>query len=213
MEQTRRPCHLDTRFVQPGENHNWHKTADALAAIEICETACPISAFVDCARHALTSGSLTGTGSRAPRPATGIIAAGIVCRGSTATAAQLEQRIAQYQPLGASTVPTCRGCSRRLIRTGAPGEGEARVAARGLCKGCYSATSRVGSLAKVYTIHQPGTPCTRCQRPTVARGATEVPEGHTRYHSLGLCRGCHSQACRSTRGARRTRRARSASAA
>ncbi|MFC9874861.1 hypothetical protein [Nocardia salmonicida] len=197
MEQSRRPCHLDTRFVQPGENHAWHETADAAAAIEICETSCPISEVIGCARRALSAGNLTGVGVRATRPASGVIAAGIVCRGSAATTAALEKVIATYDR---TTGPACRGCQRQLVDAGIPlVEGQAHKAARGLCKGCYSATGRAGALAPVYRLRTPGMPCAGCERPTVGRHATTVPAGHARYAANGLCLRCDSQARRNAR--------------
>ncbi|MFI5783131.1 hypothetical protein, partial [Nocardia sp. NPDC051570] len=73
------PCHLDPRFLQPGTAQDWHLYPETIAAVAICETDCPISKLVACARAALGAGQLV-TEPDITLPADGVIAAGIVCR-------------------------------------------------------------------------------------------------------------------------------------
>ncbi|WP_280273396.1 hypothetical protein [Nocardia wallacei] len=191
------PCHRDARFVQPGDDPDWHFYPETIAAITICETECPISRFVACARRALGSGQLA-TEPEITLPADGVIAAGLVCRGDNETTLALQEMINRYGR-GDDRIPVCAGCQRRLVPAGQPlGVNEAHLAARGLCKGCYSATDRSGQLAKVYKIRP--THCVDCQRPLVGRNA-EVPEGHVRHHSRGRCLSCQTKFRRFTKKA------------
>jgi len=197
MEGTRTEqasCHLDPRFLQPGDNPDWHLYPETIEAVAVCETSCPIRRFVDCARAALGAGQLA-TEPDITLPADGVIAAGIVCRGDNNTALALREVINRYgRP--EDRIPVCPGCERRLIPAGQPlGVNEARLAARGLCKGCYAATGRSGQLAKVYQLRP--SHCTDCARPLVGR-SDPVPEGHARYHSDGRCLGCQSKHRRTT---------------
>ncbi|WP_147404232.1 hypothetical protein [Nocardia panacis] len=191
------PCHLDPRFLQPGDEPDWHLFPETIQAVAVCETICPISHLVRCARAALRSGQLA-TEPEVTLPADGVIAAGIICRGDNDTALTLREVINRYgRP--EDCIPVCPGCERRLVLAGEPlGLNEARLAARGLCKGCYSATARSGQLTKVYQLRPDH--CADCKRPLVGR-EDPVPEGHARFHSDGRCLGCQSTYRRASRKA------------
>ncbi len=191
------PCHRDFRFVQPGDDPDWHLYAQTIAAVATCETECPISQLVACARQALGAGQLA-TEPEITLPADGVIAAGLVCRGDNATVLALQEVITRYGR-GDDRIPVCAGCQRRLVPAGKPlGVNEAHLAARGLCKGCYSATGRSGQLAKVHQMRP--THCIDCLRPLVGR-RDEVPEGQVRHHSRGRCLSCQTKFRRSTKKA------------
>ncbi|WP_157181960.1 hypothetical protein [Nocardia testacea] len=188
-EKQQASCRLDSRFVQPGEDPTWHLHPDTIAAIAHCETACPISQVVDCARRALGAGQLA-TEPEITLPADGVIAAGIICRGDNSTVLALQAVIDRYGR-GAQRIRLCAGCERRLIPAGETlGVNEAHLAARGLCKGCYSATDRSGQMAKVYQLRPEH--CVDCSRPMVGP-RDPVPEGHVRHASRGRCSGCQTK--------------------
>ncbi|MGV9668667.1 hypothetical protein [Nocardia niigatensis] len=191
------PCRLDPRFIQLGEDDDWHLHPATIEAVAICETECPISRVVGCARAALGAGQLA-TEPDITLPADGVIAAGIVCRGDNTTSLALREVISRYGT-GAALVPTCPGCERRLIPAGQPlGVNEARPGARGMCTGCMSAASRSGQLARVYQLRP--THCIDCARPLVPRTGP-LPEGHARHHSLGRCTTCQTRYRRGAKAA------------
>ncbi len=191
------PCRLDPRFLQPGDCEDWHLHADTIAAIAICETECPISHVVSCARAALGAGQLA-TEPEITLPADGVVAAGMVGRGDNSTVLALQAVVDKYGR-GAERIRVCAGCERRLVPAGQTlGVNEAHLAARGLCRGCYSATERSGQLARVYQLRPAA--CVGCARPMVGNRDT-APTGHVRHHSQGRCTACrakHRRAMRKT---------------
>lgn len=202
MLSDRLPCHQDNRFLQSGEQRNWHLLPDTVAAVTICETECPISRVVECAREALGSGRLLQRGQRRnlPRPASGVVAAGIICRGTDETRDALDAVIARYSR-SSDPVKTCTGCERALVSAGTPitdPDTEAHHGGRGLCKGCYAASSRGGHIR---SVRQPRpSHCVGCSRPMVGRN-DDAPDGHVRHHSRGQCVSCQVRARRSSQKA------------
>lgn len=192
-----RPC--TTRpdlFLQPGEDHNWHTTAAATTARNLCTTVCQFR--TDCAREALTLGTLEGTNT--PRVADGVIAAGIVCRGDADTLYRL-QRVAGLLPLHRTTntpAPTpaqpaatgtaCTGCNTPAVPKDQPRiDGTVHLAARGLCWACYTAAKRAGTLTATKAPRPEH--CTDCARPMTA-SRKRPPEGWVMHESRGRCTAC-----------------------
>lgn len=103
------PCEGNPIFLKPGVNQ---ETKDAIA---ICET-CPIKVW--CAKHALTSGYTLDVGRAAP--ATGVIQAGVWCRGDKATAEKLAE-ICNQEPPHVGPKPrfkppkNCLGCGKEMV--------------------------------------------------------------------------------------------------
>lgn len=179
-------------FLQPGEDPNWHLLPATELAVVLCRTECPRGAFTACARAALDQLGRVPDEPHVPTVADGVVAAGIVCRGDEATADALRAVLGEQDSSAAPAA--CIGCARPL---GDHGE-TVRSAARGLCKGCYSATARAGQLAPVYQLRPEC--CDGCARPLVGR-RDDLPEGHARYHSGGRCEACHKRHTRAARKA------------
>ncbi|WP_280424033.1 hypothetical protein [Nocardia carnea] len=152
---------------------------------------------MSCARAALGAGQLA-TEPEITLPADGVVAAGIVCRGDNSTVLALQAVVDKYGR-GAERIRVCAGCERRLVPARQTlGVNEAHLAARGLCRGCYSATERSGQLARVYQLRPAA--CVGCARPMVGNRDT-APTGHVRHHSQGRCTACrakHRRAMRKT---------------
>lgn len=183
------PCHGRPGFLQPGEFKDWHQHWPTRAAVTICETRCPTAQLVNCARGALIAGVVDDQPS-VVRPADGVVAAGIVCRGDAATTDALNEVIARHT--GQRRPARCTGCRRVLVPKRHPLEGDsAHHAAQGLCTGCYTATYRARHSATVHELNPPKQ-CEDCQRPMVPR-SSRPPAGHVRYAAKGVCTTCSSK--------------------
>lgn len=192
------PCttHPDY-FVQYGEDPGWHITPGAHWAAQQCRTACPLG-IETCARNALRGGTLVDNDPNTrPRVASGVVQAGVICRGDVASHQQLLD-IAYPdgdRPTGATT-DGCEVCGRTFI-TAADLDPDDEYAHRAtanspLCRGCYSTARRNGHLQPM----RPPTPthCLGCEKPMTAR--TRRRPDTVRHESGGYCSNCCREAQR-----------------
>ena len=194
------PCQLrPDGYLQPGENANWHLLDSTRGAIHACNTICP-RPLADCAREALTTGNRIG--SQIDTVASGVIHAGIVCRGDAETRRALVEIVYPDgdAPEWVDADPEdeeCAVCSRRFVDESEPTTAltaHRAVDARPMCRSCYTIASREGTLTPI----RPAVP-SHCQgvcgRPMVvrqrAKGVTFIrPKGHAVHESGGKCASC-----------------------
>lgn len=176
--------------MQHGDDDSWSRHPDTLAAQEICLTDCPLSRYRACAKAARNFGRTPDDRSHIYPPA-GIVAAGVICEGDADTTRALRRaESGRDRP----DRLRCLNCDRALIHVGTPGEGEARAAARGLCKGCYQSARRLGTLSLAARLARPDV-CTECSAPMVGAGQHR-PDGHVIHHGHGQCQACAAKARR-----------------
>lgn len=106
------PCHAIAAHTDLPHN----TPTDTMGAIRMCDT-CPIRK--QCAAQALTAGDHLDQSVR--QPASGVVAAGVICTGDAHTSQQLAN-IAGVRPLPIRVMGTrnprpdhCQGCGRRMI--------------------------------------------------------------------------------------------------
>lgn len=108
LPPSRPPCEGNLAFLNPGVNQETQE------AMKICET-CPIKIW--CAEHALTAGYTLDAGRTAP--ATGVIQAGVWCKGDKKTAEKLAE-ICRREPPKVGPKPrfkppaNCVSCGRPM---------------------------------------------------------------------------------------------------
>lgn len=166
-------------FLQPGEQTDWDQLATTEAARNLCAS-CPLGTTA-CAREALTGDTPDG-----------VILAGIVCRGTGDTLYRL--RAAAGYGLTLVTTPNtgdtdeCARCHKPFADGIDRPAGTVHLAARGLCRGCYAADRRAGTLE---AIRKPRPDhCIDCREPMVAQHR-EVSPGHVVHAAHGRCTACH----------------------
>ncbi|SLG39900.1 Uncharacterised protein [Mycobacteroides abscessus subsp. abscessus] len=178
-------------FLQPGEDPAWHLTPAAQAAIRACARLCPVP-LEDCARNALTAGTIPG--SDRTRVASGVIQAGIVCRGDLTTHQAL---VAIAYPHGggpeyvtADGAARCDRCRREFADDADEATDTGQRVRRAvkyltLCTSCYKRAWRDGALPR---RHRTPDRCITCGRPMTTRH-TPLP-GHVPHEARGSCRNC-----------------------
>lgn len=177
------------------------------AAITICEH-CPIRR--QCARDALTGG--TSLDGNMTAPATGVIQAGIHCRGDQGTAQALAEiagvRVPTYRKKRKRNhAPSnCVACGADMVpwTRGEVPEGKVMAYARGHCVHCRSAynamKAREGDQEPV-KLRKPAPPrgrqrtpshCRDCQRPMIP--SSHPPrEGYVKHHAGSRCATCYKR--------------------
>ena len=161
---------------------------DTLAAQALC-LECPLSRYRQCAADALNSGRIEDDGDRVRRAPSGIVAAGVICTGDNATKAAL-----RYAARGQDRTDRlrCARCDRGMVQGGREiRPGDVRAAARGMCRGCYTAATRAGIITRPGHPTRPAV-CVACSRPMVAGSRSAVrADGAVIHRAHGYCRGCY----------------------
>jgi hypothetical protein len=185
-------------YLQPGEDDDWHLLPSTRAAINACHRTCPI-ALEDCARQALSAG--TRIGSKVVTVASGVIHAGIVCRGDAETRRALTE-VAYPDgdaPEWVDVNPEdeeCAVCSRSFVPDEDPTTNTTAhraVDARPLCWSCYAIASREGALTPIRQI--PDACQGECGRPMVRKVRRKgvpfiCPPGSVVHEAGGKCGAC-----------------------
>lgn len=124
-------------FVQPGEMRGWAEREEARTAVSWCRSRCDPAVFQACARFALTSGWIGVDGTQ--RPASGVVMAGVVCKGNDATEAQLKALLPQEPP---PRPEACVVCKRPMSTKCRHVPGTVVHESQGRCAGCVRAARR-----------------------------------------------------------------------
>lgn len=175
------------------------------AAVKMC-LHCPIRR--QCARDALTGG--TSLDGNVIAPATGVISAGIHCRGDDATAQALAQIAGVAAPKYRKQRPRprapkqCVSCGAEMVpwtRYEVP-EGKVMAHARGHCVNCRSAYNAMRAREDgLVTLRKPAPPrgrhrtpshCRDCQRPLIP-ASHPAREGYVKHHAGSRCSGCYKR--------------------
>ncbi|WP_032381004.1 hypothetical protein [Rhodococcoides fascians] len=188
------PCTTNPNsWLQPGEDPNWDRLPATRWAQAQCRNACPAAAFLDCARDALAAG--TGTGQTRTRVASGVIAAGEICRGDIDTYYRLNQIVnpgIEPEPYIADD-GACTDCERIFVPDDEPivlGTNTAHRAptrANVLCHGCYTKARRGGTLNPSVRTIVPDE-CITCHEPMTRR--SNPIDGHVIHEAAGNCTRC-----------------------
>lgn len=175
-------------FLQPGERADWHRSSAAKQARQLCAK-CPLGA-VRCAQQAL----------ELPGIPDGVILAGIVCRGGNATRHELRLLAGAAKPrtdrpnltlVPATPATHCTGCERPFADPDSPPDPDSDAvhrSARGLCRSCYTAARRAGTLEPAHAPRPDD--CIDCDKPMVA-ARQPIPAGHVRHEKAGRCETCN----------------------
>lgn len=188
------------------------------AAVKMCQH-CPIRR--QCARDALTGG--TSLDGNMVAPATGVISAGIHCRGDDATAQALadiaEVAVPPYrqQRKRPRAPKQCVSCGAGMVpwtRYEVP-EGKVMAHARGHCVNCRSAyratldaereasgkTAGLRKPAPMRRLSRVPDHCQDCEHPMLPASHPKR-EGFVLHEGRGLCRSCYARDRRAQRKAR-----------
>lgn len=182
------PCaHNPTAWLQPGETNHWHTLPAAYDATQTCQTLCPTTTFLACAENALTAGTLADEHS--PRPADGVIMAGIACTGDDRTIHELHTVIREVAPDWEPPANACKGCGRVFVDKTEPATAHtAHAVTKALCITCHRNRRNIVALPK-----RPNN-CLSCDRPMTTR--SKPKPDHVRHERGGYCTGCIKQATR-----------------
>lgn len=186
---TQTPCEQHpNRYIQPGEAVTW---LGATWARNACRTSCP-RPIDECAREALSAGTLLDADPVThPIVASGVIQAGIHCRGDVATHQALTAIAYPNGDAPAVTTSACAVCSRPFrVEEDEDVVGIESVHRASLnspfCRACYSSANRKGILQPLRAT-VPDT-CRVCCKAMSTR--TSPKPGTVRHESGGRCVNC-----------------------
>ncbi|MGW5267180.1 hypothetical protein ACWEQ4_00880 [Rhodococcus sp. NPDC003994] len=202
------PCTLNPdAWQQHGDDPDWAATTPAVFARKQCRNSCPAADFAACALSALTTAGSLEAETKRVRVAAGVIMAGVACNGDEATRQALLP-LAYPDGIPTHMIPrpddiACTNCDREFIPDDEPITLGANVAHRAtnshsLCRGCYSAEWRSGTLTPAVRTIIPDD-CITCHRP-MTRRSNPAP-GRVIHESRGNCTACARAAARIAKAA------------
>jgi hypothetical protein len=186
-------------FIQQGEDPDWDTQPSTAWALNACERLCP-TPLHECAMAALEAGTVDGQ--RYPRVASGVIQAGIICKGDSETRKALTELAYPNgdAPEWVEPAPDdefCMVCGRTFVANDVPltlgVTCRRHTPAYPLCSAHYMAARRAGTLKSIPPVAVPDVCQGPCGRPMCKR-ANPLPD-HVIHESGGLCAAC----CRAAR--------------
>lgn len=131
------PCLGLPGFVEPAHAFDWARLPATVAAQRVCIAHCPRERFRACAQAALSAGTLVDD--ETPSVADGVVMAGVVCRGDTATRRRLLLALGQEIYVRPDR---CVSCQRPMTTRRRKRPGYVVHESNGRCGGCKRAEQR-----------------------------------------------------------------------